>query len=364
VFNKRTIRRVCVKAVLGVTGVAALAAGQTPPPPPDDSPSIKVGVQLFADYTVTEQPKLVDADGHAVTLNQFEIGRSYINVTGNISRTIAFRITPDITRETGVGSALNGSYAFRLKFAYVQWNLDEHLTPGSYARFGMQPTPWVGFMDDVYRYRFQGQGLEEREGFLPSADAGAAFHYNLPSDYGDVHGGVYNGDGYTKVEPNDQKGWMLRGTLRPLPRSGIAHGLRVSAFVDRDMYVKNAERHRVAAAVTFEHRFLNAAFDYLAARDRTLSAATPTEARAWTLWATPRTSKGWEGLLRYDQVQPDTSHLGQKKKRTIAGVAYWFPHQGDVSTALLFDVDNLKFDGFTSTPPTQRRFALHALLNF
>ena len=26
------------------------------------------------------------------------------------------------------------------------------------------------------------------------------------------------------------------------------------------------------------------------------------------------------------------------RERTIAGVAYWFPHQGNVSTALLFDV--------------------------
>src|SRR3954453_2196557 len=70
-----------------------VAAGYTPP---DDTPSIRVGATIFADYTIQQQPTIKDADGNLVTLNQFQVGRSYINVTGNISHSIAFRITPDI----------------------------------------------------------------------------------------------------------------------------------------------------------------------------------------------------------------------------------------------------------------------------
>ena len=124
----------------------ALCAAQAPAAaPPADTPSIKVGVLLFADYTIQQQPKIKDADGNEVTLSAFQIGRSYINVTGNIARNISFRITPDIARETGVGSSLNGSYTFRLKYAFAQWSLEDHLTKGSFARFGIQPTPWVEF---------------------------------------------------------------------------------------------------------------------------------------------------------------------------------------------------------------------------
>src|SRR6185503_1361614 len=130
-----------------------VAAASTPP---DDTPNIKVGVTIFADYTVNLEPKITDSDGNEVTFSAFQIGRSYINVTGNISHSIAFRVTPDITRETGVGSALNGSYTFRLKYAYAQWNLDDHMSKGSYARFGMQQNPYHDFFDAVYRYRFQG----------------------------------------------------------------------------------------------------------------------------------------------------------------------------------------------------------------
>src|SRR3954466_5574592 len=110
--------------------VAAPCAAQVTPAagytPPDDTPAIKVGVTIFTDYTVQQQPKITDSDHNQVTFNSFNVGRSYINVTGNISHSIAFRITPDISREGGTGSSLNGSYTFRLKYAYAQWNLDDH----------------------------------------------------------------------------------------------------------------------------------------------------------------------------------------------------------------------------------------------
>src|SRR4051812_36726862 len=91
----------CAMAPLPCAAQVTPAAGFTPP---DDTPSIRVGATLFTDYTVVENPKVKDADGNEVTANAFNVGRAYINVTGNISHLVAFRITPDITRETGVGS--------------------------------------------------------------------------------------------------------------------------------------------------------------------------------------------------------------------------------------------------------------------
>src|SRR3954462_2606683 len=216
-----TIAAVLIIVVPGAAQVTP-AAGYTPP---DDTPAIKVGVTIFADYTVQQQPKITDADGNSTTLSQYQVGRSYINVTGNISHSIAFRITPDITREVAIGSSVNGSYVFRLKYAFLQWNLDDHMTKGSWARLGAQQTPFVDFMEGVYRYRFQGQIFEEREGFLSSSDIGASFHYSLPGNYGEIHTGIYNGETYTKPEANDQKGLMIRGSIRPLRRHPLLRGL-------------------------------------------------------------------------------------------------------------------------------------------
>ena len=366
-------RHSMVRSLLGSTiavaliGAAPCAAQVTPAAgytPPDDTPSIRVGATIFADYTIQQQPKIPDVDGNSVTLTQFQVGRSYINVTGNISHSIAFRITPDITREVAIGSSVNGSYVFRLKYAYLQWNFDDFMTRGSWARFGMQQTPFVDFMEGIYRYRFQGQVFEEREGFLSSSDVGASFHYNLPNNYGDLHGGVYNGETYTAPEVNDQKGFMIRGTVRPLPMSENLRGLRVTGFYDHDMFAKKDDRQRGIVSLTFEHKYVNAAFDYLSAKNRPSQVSGTTDIRGWSAWVTPKTAIGWEGLLRFDHTDPSKAAPLQERERTIAGIAYWFPHQGNVSTALLFDVDNATFTGFSPSQPTRRLYAVHALLNF
>ena len=59
-------------AAVCAVGLAAAA----PCAAQDDTPKISVGATLFADYTIQQQPRILDADGNTVTLNQFEIGRS------------------------------------------------------------------------------------------------------------------------------------------------------------------------------------------------------------------------------------------------------------------------------------------------
>src|SRR5580765_1604231 len=85
-FNVRRLIGIMLAALFA--GALPCAAQVTPAAgytPPDDTPSIKVGVTIFADYTYQQQPKITDADGNSVSLSQFQVGRSYINVTGNIS---------------------------------------------------------------------------------------------------------------------------------------------------------------------------------------------------------------------------------------------------------------------------------------
>jgi hypothetical protein len=347
---------------------AAPAAAQDAPARPPAAPafpSVKVSITLFTDYTVNQKPKTTDADLNTVTFNAFQVTRSYINVTGNLSRHVQFRLTPDITRETGTGSSLSGSYTFRLKYAYVQFNLDDIVTAGSYARLGMQDTPWISFMDGVYRYRFQGPTFTDREAYLSSADVGASFRYAIPGNYGDVHAGIYNGETFARPELNDQKGFMVRGAVRPLPRHAVLRGLRVAGFYDKDAYVKNADRTRAIGAVTFEHPRVHAAFEHLAARDQNASATrTPVEARGWSAWVTPRFGRGWEALLRVDSLEPNRATPEQKKRRTIAGVAYWFPMSGNLQTALLFAMDSVRNRRFDPARADERRLAVHALINF
>jgi len=346
------------------------AAGYTPP---DDTPSIKVGVTIFTDYTYTDEPTVTDVDGNTIHLSAFNVSRAYINVIGNINHLVSFRVTPDISRLTtttsGLGpgekvsTSLDGSLTYRLKYAYGQFNLDRTWTPGSWVRLGLQFTPYIDWEEGIYRYRFQGTILVDREGFLVPSDFGASTRYNFPGNFGDLHVGYYNGDTYTKAEPNDQKAIQARLSLRPAPMVGVWKGLRLTVFYDSDHYIKDDDRTRFVYAATFEHRFVNAGFEHLDASDQSTSATAKVKATGYSAWATPKLPKGWELLLRYDSLKPDKTQ-DATKDRQIAGVAYWFKTaQPSLSAALLADFEKVTYDSSLGKPD-EKRYALHALFNF
>jgi hypothetical protein len=298
----------------------------------EDAPQVKLGGTIFADWT------------RGSNLNAFNLTRAYLNVTGRINPAISFRITPDIVRDT---------LTYRMKYAYGQFDLDRFTTKGSWIRFGLQQTPWIDYEESIYRYRFQGPVFADREGFLTSSDFGAAVHWTFPADSGDLHVGVYNGEGYTRSELNNQKSVQLRAAVRPFSRAGVWNGLRVAAFVDQDHSAETKARRRAIASATFEHSFVNAGAEWLQANDAGI------EARGYTLWATPKLPRNFEVLLRHDELKPDRN-ASATRKRNIAGIAYWFPQRSGVTSALLADYDSLS----VSDRPRDTRWGVKLLVNF
>ena len=59
-----------------------------------------------------------------------------------------------------------------------------------------------------------------------------------------------------------------------------------------------------------------------------------------------------------------TSTLEGTRDRTIAGIAYWFPRQGTVSSALLLDYEAVNNRDYAPVRANERRWMLHGLVNF
>jgi hypothetical protein len=352
--------------------------------PPSDTPSITLGATIFTDYTFQEAPKTTDAAGNSIHSNAFNLTRTYINVIGNISHVVQFRITPDITRETSTGPTISGSLVFRVKYGFMQLNLDDWTGnfKGTWVRLGIQQTPIIDYIEGIYRYRFQGTTFVERSQTgtpikqLSSADAGVSFHTNLPNNYGDVHFGVYNGEAYGGVEVNNEKSVQIRGTFRPFGRGSLAaRGWRVTGFYDDDHVVKNAERVRALFDTTYEHKRFNAGFDYLSGKDQAVAAGPETKSNGWGVWGTPffhEKGHGLEALLRYDDFVPNTATVGTDgntphKHETILGLAYWFPHPGGNQTAaLMLNLDRVQFTSSANSGSTAtvNKIMVSALINY
>jgi hypothetical protein len=175
---------------------------------------------------------------------------------------------------------------------------------------------------------------------------------------------VYNGESYNKAETNNEKGAMLRATVRPLPLGGIWKGLRLTGFVDADHYVEGAKRQRQIGQVSFEHPLVTVAAELLRAKDETSASLPEITARGYSVWATPRFgASGFEALLRHDELKPNTA-TDQKRKRNIAGLAYWMPNLNKVTAAVMVDYDSLQQSGFTPVRPDDTRYGLKMLINF
>ncbi len=344
------------------------AAGYTPP---DDTPKINVGATIFSDYRYVSSPTSKDSDGNVFNPSSFNVTRSYINVTGNISHLVAFRVTPDITRETSTVPAVSGSLVFRLKYAYAQFNLDDWMPKGTWVRFGVIQTPYIDAMEGIYRYRFQGTTFFERNGYQSSADAGVSFRTAFPQNYGDFQVGIYNGEGYSKAETNGQKALMVRGTVRPLPMHSFLRGLRFTGFYTNDSYMPNDPRNRSVFNVTFEHKYANLAWEYADTKDKPTAASRELHGKGWSFFVTPKkpfaNGSSIEALIRYDHMRKDTTSTTMPDnldERWIGGVAYWFPKQGSVSAALMFDVDQLKYVNYNPAKTTEKTYFLHLLIAF
>lgn len=346
-----------------VVALPGAAAGQTPVAVSTTPETTRVGVTLFADYTLTETPKVTDANGNAVTSSAFNLTRTYINVSGSITPRISFRLTPDMVRNTDASGSLSGSLVVRLKYAFAQMRVGNDTV----IRLGLQPTPLIDGQESVYRYRFQGTMFVEREGGLSSSDLGLTVMQPLPSGFGDVHAGVYNGEGYTKGEVNDQKAFMVRATVKPLRNHTTLKGLRLMGYYHADNYVKSAPRTRAAASAMFEHTRFNAGVDFIQRVDQPTPASSEATGRGVSFFVTPffqEKGNGLEGLLRFDSFDPDVDVTG-KRNRLIAGLAYWFPKEGSGTAALLAHMEQVRMSALsTSMRTTERRYTLNMLITF
>ena len=288
---------------------------QTPPPASTepDYPIVRVGGLSYLQYDA----ELKNRDDY----NNFDVTRAYLNINVQVSKNVRFRFTPDIRRIND--GSLSGSLVLRVKYAFAQF---DNITPKGWIRLGAHQTPWLDFEEGINRYRVQGTMFSEREALIPgSSDFGASYFTPLPGEYGEVHVGVYNGEGFGQPEANKYKSVQVRGTVRPLPHAGVIRGLRVSGFYNAGWYAADRPRRLGIVMGSFEHKHVVATLQALKATERPTPLNVNVDRTGWSAFVEPRQGpSGLAGILRYDSFDPDDAVGGNAQDRVIAGGAYWF----------------------------------------
>jgi hypothetical protein len=186
----------------------------------------------------------------------------------------------------------------------------------------MQETPWLTFEESIDRYRVQGQMFAEREGLIPGpSDLGAGLLFKRPRF--ELHGGVYNGEGYGRAEIDKYKSVQGRGTVTVYSNDSAESRVRVSGFYSYGYYAKDRPRNLGIAMASYESPHVVSTAQYLFAKDNPYTVS-DLERQGMSFFGEARMGKtGWAGLGRVDFFNPDSSREGDNERRYIFGGAHW-----------------------------------------
>jgi hypothetical protein len=181
--------------------------------------------------------------------NSFDITRTYINFLFTPLEAVTLRITPNIYRQVDVSNAVgngknsaiasssNGNLAFRLKYAYLDFNTlfgwSDNLKSDKLTA-GQTVNPLVDWEEGLYGYRYVNL-VPWNYLSLSSTYTGVTVHGPITfsgTEYLDYNIGVFNTASFHAIETNDKKQFMARLTWYPFGTTADRTGLGITAFDD------------------------------------------------------------------------------------------------------------------------------------
>jgi uncharacterized coiled-coil protein SlyX len=200
---------------------------------------IKIGATVYASFShftdagfgpaFQDTPTIQLPPGNS-GLNAFEVNRAYVTLMYAPSEHVDLRITPDIYRQA------DGSYAFRLKYAY--FDLQKVFGNGAFKKdkltFGQTQNPLVDWEEGLSGYRFV-YLMPWNYVSLSSTYSGIKMHGPIEfngKEYLDYDLGVFNTASFHAIETNDKKQVMGRMTWYPFGTKADRTGFGLTIFDD------------------------------------------------------------------------------------------------------------------------------------
>lgn len=275
--------------------------------------------------------------------NNFELERAYLNLRSRSAGGIATRVTlaVDGRRAAAIQQSI------RLKYAFVDWTPEG--SPVTW-RFGMQHTPIIGYLGELWGYRLQGTVPISRNGYQSSSDIGLGAEGAWESNAITAHGGVFNGEGYSAAPGDHHKDAALRISVRLFGTddSSGTGGLRLTGYASVGRATGGATRDRYLALLTYKTKALTVGAEHWVTRDST-DTDPETEGCLTSVFATHRFVDSPVGIMaRVDRWDPNTEvtptmfdEATSRESRVVAGVSYEFTPNARV----LLDADVVSTQG-------------------
>jgi hypothetical protein len=215
----------------------------------------RIGTLVYADYRMythtgfqpQELTQIQNPGPQNNIFNSFDITRAYLNFYFTPIDGLTTRVTPNIYRAVGNGTAssvgnntsfasnLDGNLNYRLKYAYIQYsklfNWAEPLK-GNTITGGLIPNPLVSWEEDLWGFRYVTLTPWNYLS-LSSTQAGVSIQGPIKFNerqYVDYDIGVYNNANFHQYEQTNTKQFMSRISVYPLGAKWRFDGLGLTWF--------------------------------------------------------------------------------------------------------------------------------------
>lgn len=251
--------------------------------------------------------------------NDFGIDRAYFGAKAKMGSRFAARLTLDVDRmkpvETDTGAfTYDTKYRVYLKHAYLEW---KDFAPGMKVRAGMIDTPYVPYTEQFWEHRYVAKTANDDAGNMSSADLGV----NIGGTHGkglvDWVAGVYNGEGYSKVEVDSGKSIEARVTIDPLAK-GEKMNLPITAFIDYHMNADADPTITYVGAGGFKMPYIWVWGEYTGVSEGDLQGS------GYSAAVLPGMPKYGRLIFRYDHWDPDNATQKDATTKIIGGVSHNF----------------------------------------
>lgn len=292
--------------------VLALASAAAIAPRPAAAQDVSTGGVVFGEWLYQ-----LNQGADSTHFNEFSITRAYVNIRGKFDGGVSGRVTGDIYR------AANGSYNYRLKYAYVGWTPEN--SPITFL-FGQVQTPWLDWNEGMWGYRMQGTMALDRNGYLSSSDIGLVMEGSFQNHLFDFYAGVYNGEGYHAAEGDRHKDVMARASVRLLESDDMSArgGLRLTLEGQLGAPTGGGRRNRAIGQVSYKSRLFTLATEIAATADSSTTSAAPelkgVVSSTFGVLNIPNSAVSLIG--RVDLVNPNKDVSGDRRTEYIFGAAY------------------------------------------
>ncbi|MCF6191990.1 MAG: hypothetical protein L3J76_02495, partial [Candidatus Hydrothermae bacterium] len=205
----------------------------------------------------------------------------------------------------------SGYFESYVKYAYLEMG---NMLPGLVVRFGQNPTPWVGYEEHLWGFRFLSKVFVDLFGYMSSTDRGLSVLYRPASGKAEVHLSVVNGEGYHGSEVNASKDVMGRLSVFPLAgSSSFLSGLGLHVYGQQGRVTTDTVRNRYIAGLSLVGDLGRIMGEWIQTQDG--ASASPRNGQGYSLfgsvdlgrWLMPEAGRSFGVLFRYDQRDPNTS---------------------------------------------------------